>query len=486
MEILVLQHRYLLHFLSIVSLCIFLVQPAENALATEQRSTAFIHANLIPMTSEIILKDQTVIVKSNFISNIGPSSKAEIPSEARVIDCRNAFLMPGLADMHMHLRYAWMSEIWPVSPLKLYLANGVTTIRCFGPRGKTGRYGFKWRKEIELGRLDGPRILTCGPTLRGHFSEDPENIVIRQKYQGFDFIKIYSFVTRAEYHTIMATAKKLQIYAAGHIPFQVGLEGVLAEGMVEIAHIEEFLWELSDLDRSQHFENEGQWMAYAIGATFERFEPYFKLSKQERERRLEASAEEISQRIDGRPIAVCTTLVVDDIIVQKLFAPNQFLRKSENRYLPVGYLKRFREGQEKHQLQFKGGEVFAPFKYTLDKKLLKAFKNTNILLLLSTDAGTGGMGVVPGFSIHDELRILVENGFSPYEAIATGTVNASKVVKRMIGKDEFGIIAPGKRADLLLVSQNPLEDVANVRKIVGVMAAGRWYDQEALAKMLIK
>lgn len=69
----------------------------------------------------------------------------------------------GLADMHMHLRPDWLSDAWPVSPLKLYLANGVTTIRCFGPGDETGRYALTWRKEIESGRLVGPRILTCGP-----------------------------------------------------------------------------------------------------------------------------------------------------------------------------------------------------------------------------------------------------------------------------------------------------------------------------------
>lgn len=341
-------------------------------------------------------------------------------------------------------------------------------------------------RKLNWGCLDGPNILTCGPILRGHFDEDHEDIVIKQKYQGFDFIKIYSFVTKEEYHTIMAKAKKLQIYTAGHIPFQVGLEGVMTEGMDEVAHIEEFLWEFCDLDRRRYFESEGEWMAYAMGATFGRFEPYLKLNMQDREQRLETLAAGISKKLEGRPIAVCTTLVVDDIIVQKLFAPDQFLKKSKNRYLPSAYLKSFHEGQEKHQLQFKGGEVFAPFKYMLDKKLLKTFKNANIPLLLSTDAGTGRMGIVPGFSIHDELRILVENGFSPYEAIATGTVIASKIVKRMNGQDDFGTIAPGKRADLLLVEQNPLEDVANARKIRGVMAAGRWYDQGTLSKMLIQ
>jgi len=107
-----------------------------------------------------------------------------------------------------------------------------------------------------------------------------------------------------------------------------------------------------------------------------------------------------------------------------------------------------------------------------------------VLLLLGTDSGTGGMGIVPGYSIHDELRILVENGFSPYEAIAAGTVNAAIVVDRMTGDGNFGAIEEGKRADLILVGGNPLEDVGNIREPLGVMAAGRWYSQETLAELI--
>jgi len=229
-------HRLTFYLIPVFGFWIMWAQLTGSALAFEERPTAFIHTNLIPMTSAVVLSDHTVVVEGKRITIVGPSAQTAIPANAMVIDCQNAFLMPGLADMHMHLRYDWMSDAWPVSPLKLYLANGVTTIRCFGPRGKTGRYGLTWRKGVDAGHLVGPSILTCGPNLRGYFKDSPENMVISQKYNRFDFLKIYSYVTRDEYHTIVSTAKNLDFYTAGHIPFQVGLDGVLADPMDEIAH----------------------------------------------------------------------------------------------------------------------------------------------------------------------------------------------------------------------------------------------------------
>ena len=458
------------------------VQITGLAIASDNNFIAFTHANLIPMTTEAVIPDQTVLVQGNQIITAGSSSQTNIPPNSTEIDCRNAFLMPGLADMHIHFRHGWFDDKKPVSPLKLYLANGVTTVRCYGTRNQKNRYALAWREKIEAGDLAGPNIIPCGPQLRGHFKENPENIVIRQKYQHYDFIKVYSFVTKEEFHSIMSTAKKLDVYVAGHIPFQVGLDGVMAEGMNEIAHIEEFLWEFSDLDRQRYFESEGDWMTYAIQTTFNRFGPLLQLPPGEQEQKIESMVIAIIDKLKAKPIPVCTT--IDDVTVQKLFDPKRFLEKPENRYLPSSYLERFRMGREKHQLQFKGGEMFAPFKYLVNKKLLVALKAINTPLLLSTDAGTGGMGIVPGFSLHDELRILVDNGFTPYEALASGTVVASKIVQQMNGRDAFGTITPGKRADLLLLQENPLDDVANARKILGVMAAGRWYDRKAISEML--
>jgi hypothetical protein len=192
----------------------------------------------------------------------------------------------------------------------------------------------------------------------------------------------------------------------------------------------------------------------------------------------------IIEQLQSAGAPVCTTMVVDDVIQLKLFQPQTFLDRPENRYSPVGYLDLFRRGEEKHQLQFKGIEDLASFKYSIDRWILARLHQAGIPLLLGTDSGTGGMGIVPGFSVHDELRILTDNGLSPYEAIATGTTNAANAIERMTGKGDFGIIEVGQRADLILVQGNPLEDVANIRNPLGVMAAGRWYSRETLAQMI--
>jgi imidazolonepropionase-like amidohydrolase len=124
------------------------------------------------------------------------------------------------------------------------------------------------------------------------------------------------------------------------------------------------------------------------------------------------------------------------------------------------------------------------YKYDIDRWVLHGLHEAGVLLLLGTDSGTGGMGIVPGYSIHDELRILVENGFSPYEALATGTLNAAIATQRMSGEGDFGVIKAGKRADLILVSANPFVNIAAIRKPLGVMAAGRWYSRETLAELV--
>jgi len=445
---------------------------------------AFQNVNLVPMTDEIIVKKQTVLVKGKRFIEIGPAKTVAIRKNSKIIDGTGAFLMPGLADMHMHTRDNWDDWLgdWPVSPLYLYLANGVTTIRCFNPKGGSQKYVLRWRDKVNKGRLIGPNIYTSGPTIYGPVN-NPQKIVREQIAKGFDFIKLYSFLSREAFHQAMVTAKQAGKYTAGHIPFQVGLDGVLSEGMDEIAHIEELAWEFVDFDRNKGLKGR-EWMGYVIKTAYQQFKPYFGHNMGELEEIFGNAVSSVARKLHSENIPVCTTLFIDEVIVEKLFEPEQFLSKPENRYLPRKYLAAFRQGREKHQVQFRGGEDFAPFKRRVDRILFKYLKEAGVLLVLGTDAGTGWMGIVPGTSIHEELRILTENGFTPYEAIKTGTVNAAKVVEKMNGNGDFGTLEIGKRADLILLKNNPLKDISNIKNILGVMASGRWYEKAEMQKWI--
>jgi len=474
---------FVLLFLLLLTHCSKKSNPV--AVEPDEQVGGFIHINLITMTDNQVKTNQTVLIESTKITVIGPSDEIVIPENITCIDGTGAYLMPGLADMHVHTREDWLDKRWPVSPLILYLANGVTTIRDFGPSSQDISYPFQWRDEINAGTLDGPTIYTSGlrPGHPSTLDQEPQSIVMGNYARGVDFLKIYSYISRDDFHEVMSIAKQLGMYTAGHIPFPVGLNGVIAEGMNEIAHIEELDWEFVEFNRDTILAWQ-EWLPYLIESIYKQEDISLGFNQGLFSSKYGDLLSTMTNNIRAANIAVCTTIIVDDIIVQKLFDPGGFLSRPEVQYLPQEYLNAFNQGTEKHQRQFQGIEELATYKYDLDKMLLDKLHIGGVLLLLSTDSGIGEMGVVPGFSLHDELRILTENGFTPYEAIATGTVNASKVVEKMKGSSDFGTIEIGRRADLILVNKNPLDNVANIKDMKGVMANGRWYSKETLDKMI--
>ncbi len=280
----------------------------------------------------------------------------------------------------------------------------------------------------------------------------------------------------------MREAKKLGVYTAGHIPYAVGLEGVLSAGMNEIAHVEELDWEFFEFDRSRQLQP-GEWFKTLIQAVFKELDlsssSYFVDFKSENQ----STLENIANRLHTSGVSVCTTVDVAEVLWLKQFHSDAFLARPENKYLDPKYLESVRLGKEYQQLECRGIEDICAVKYDLDRWILSGLHEAGVELLLGTEA-IGGIGIVPGFSVHDELRILVENGFSPYEALLTGTVNAAKVVEMMTGAGDFGTIEIGKRADLILVLGNPLEDITTIRQPLGVMAAGKWYSEEQLAELI--
>ena len=463
-------------------LLILLIYTEGNVRAEPVTVTAFVKVNLVPMTEEAVIPDQTVLVQGTRIAAIGPSSQIKIPDSTITINGSNLYLMPGLADMHIHTDTKWLNGGWPVSPLHLFLANGVTTIRDFGPKGAPIDHALRWRDEIKHGRLRGPTIYAAGPILYGPV-KDAVKIVQEQEKQGFDFIKPYSFLSKEEFLDAVKTARTLDMYIAGHIPFAVGLDGILSAGMNEIAHIEELDFEFLDFDKTRTLGH-SEWFRTILQLASKQIGFVDNLSVDELKNRYQADIANIIRKLKASKIPLCTTLTVDYILVEKLFHTHRLISRSTSQYLPYGFFKTLEKGKNRHQIQFQGYEEFALFHFKLNQLLLRELHDGGVTLLLGTDSGPMGMGLVPGFSMHDEFRIMIENGFTPYEAIKTATVNAAHVIDKMKGEGNFGTLEVGKRADLLLVAGNPLENMNNLKKIEGVMAFGRWFDNATLQKMI--
>lgn len=445
--------------------------------------TAIVNVHVVPMTAEKIVKSQTILIKGDRIIKIEAADTIKLPGGCVIIEGNGAYLVPGLADMHMHTREDWQDSEWPVSPLSLFLANGVTTIRDFGPIGSLKTYPLRWREQIKKQALDGPAIYASGERLFASPLNDPAALVQWNHSQGFDFLKIYSYVSKKDFHAAMTKAQELNFYTAGHIPFPVGLDDVISAGMNEIAHIEELDFEFVAFNRDMLLSAK-KWLPYVIGQSMRQNDMSKGFNNENFLAKYGHTLTGIIQKIKAADMPVCTTLSVGDTIIQKLFQPGWFKTRPQIDYLPQAYMASFLTGREKHQQQFKGIESLAVFKYELEKLLLKKLHRAGVTLLLSTDCGTGSMGIVPGFSIHDELRILVENGFTPYQALATGTVNAARVIAKMNRGGDFGTITVGNRADLILVKGNPLEDIGRLKNIHGVMAAGKWYAKSRLDEMI--
>jgi imidazolonepropionase-like amidohydrolase len=457
-------------------------QARPSSSSTNEGSiTAFTHVNLIPMTAETVLENQSVLIEGSRIIVIGPSDEIPIPPDTAIIDGEGAYLMPGLADMHMHTNQDWDTDAWPVSPLVLYLANGVTTIRDFGPSGKDLTYVLEWRDQIKAGTRIGPTIYATGKILFASPLSDPRGLVRENHQLGFDFLKLYSYLSPEDAREALTTAKELEMYSAGHVPYAIGLENILAAGLDEIAHVEELLFAFIEYDRKQQLAPDA-WLSYLISSAMGQFDLASGFKQAEFAHLHAETMQHILKELRTYGTPICTTMVVDDVIQHKLFELDAFLARPEIGFFPTAYLDLLRLGEEKHQLQFSGIEDLAVYKYGIDRWLLTELHQAGVPLLLGTDSGI--MAVVPGFSIHDELRILVENGFTPYEALVSGTVNASAVVEKMVGVDDFGTIEIGKRADLLLLGTNPLEDVSALTDLRGVMATGRWFSEDELDQML--
>ncbi len=436
---------------------------------------AFRDVSLVPMTSAVVLPHQTVLVKEGRIVAVGDSRTVSVPPGATVIEGTGKYLMPGLADMHVHFG---LIE-WETPDANLYLANGVTTVRDLTQGGPVSSIK-RWSADFNAKKRLGPTIYNAW-TLWGNEAHLHDAVPLI-KANGYDCLKVNDFYTRADFVRVVKDARDHGLYTLGHVPYPLSMEELIASGIRELSHVELLPIMLVD---DPGFESlpKSQWGDEVFRRMSELLTPVHGDASGSELQKLKTRLGAEILKLKNSGITITTTLVCDqalDLVYNNLHG---VVQRPESKYLAPRFWDDLMKGKEKNAY-FRGREWAAKTFYDLVMFSAGEIRKNGIPIVAGTDSGPVFIGIVPGFSLHEELRLLVEAGYTPYEALSAATRNASEVVARMTGRDEFGTVEVGKRADLLLVAGNPLESPATAARPLGVMTAGVWLSRPELDGLL--
>lgn len=439
-----------------ILILMLILLPVAAAPASEG-ATAFVNVSVFHPGQARVADHQTVLVERDLITRVGDKEAVTVPDGARVIDGEGRYLMPGLAEMHAHIPGRDAGKQYVEDVLFLFVANGVTTIR--------GMLGEPWhlqlRQQVADGQIIGPRIVTSGPSFNGNTVTSPAQAAEkarRQKAAGYDFLKLHPGLTEAEYQAFANAARAVDIPFAGHISRDAGLDRTLAAGQATIDHLEGYVEALVPPDKRDEAGEPG---FFGLGVA------------------AHADPERIGEL--ARATADSDTWVVPtDALLAHVAgdtSTDELLGRPGMQYVSAEQRQQWRDRRERFTGE-RDPEVSKRF-LELRLKLIKALHEAGAGLLLGSDAPQ--VFNVPGFSIHHELDRLVRAGLSPSQALATGTSN----VARFLDAEEwFGTVREGLSADLILLDDNPSEDVKALRQPAGVMLRGEWFDRETLDKHL--
>ncbi|MCD4714865.1 MAG: amidohydrolase family protein, partial [Clostridiales bacterium] len=399
------------------------------------------NVNILPMTSEIVMENMSVVISDGLIHQITDSNEVYF-DDYQIIDCKNKFLIPGLIDAHVHLYENEGHE------LKLFLANGITTVRNMW--GNMSLFNsnpsfdvLNLKRKIQNKELLGPRIINtsrllndeplhqAGSIVLSNVS-DVENVVKGIVNDGYDFIKIYDNLKLEVFDEIMKVAKKYNIKVVGHRPTEVSLDRFLNSDIHSIEH------------------------------TF-----YF-------------DYDSVDNVVKSKKYVV-PTLVTEWYFDRLMNAENQdfydkemlkFANKNNKDGFWFAFMPLFK------QIRDDQNSMFYQFKYENEKKKIEKLVQLGGELVAGTDYANAF--TYAGFSLHNELELLKDCGASNYQVLKAATINAAKCLEL----DEIGTIETGKHADLVLLNSNPLDEIINTRDIEMVIANGQIFEKEKLEELM--
>ncbi len=417
------------------------------------------------MDREVILEDQTVVIRDGHIEAV--SRAADVDSrQMRVIDGHGKWLMPALADMHVHF--------WDPTEANLFLANGIAHVRNMWG----APLHLAWQQKVKSGEVPGPRVTTTSPIVDGAgpdgrtiwpgsvllaTPEEAGPLVARLADRGYAQIKAYSALQPEPLRALGAAAKARGIPITGHCPSSVRYEQAIDAGMSCFEHLAAI--------ENGHLRDGGHQLPVAANR-IERFRLLPQLDLE--------SIHVLADRLAREQIWNCPTLVV---LRQMTLSRDDALATPHLEYVRPHTRDAWdpKEDFRFRAMPFTRDALVAAAREADEvlRRVVGALRDAGAPLLLGTD--TPNPYVVPGFSIHQELAHLRGAGLSPYEVFRTGTTEAARFLGQ---QDDWGTVAPGRRADLVLLSRDPLRHVDALRHVEHLFVNEHEFDRPALDELL--
>jgi imidazolonepropionase-like amidohydrolase len=442
--------------------------PASAPEPAQAEAIALIHGTVIDGTGAPEQLGMTVITAGGHIVDIGKDGEVQLPQNAHIVDASGKFLIPGLIDMHVHT--SWDPSF--VRPM--LLANGVTSVREMFAKDR--RAIQLRRAELAHGEILGPRILAAGQIIDGEGGPWPGSVIVAnaeqarqavdaEKRDGFDYVKVYSALSRDEFFAIADEAKRDNIPFAGHVPGSVSVIEASNAGQKSFEHLYGILLACSSREDELRGHSRSPYQEEQIEAT--------SVSAQKAESLFELLKKNGTWQTPTLVVLRNAALHDDPQVVASFLDPERL------QYVPYSLRLMWALGLKVTPKMTPQQLEISRTYFETESRIVGDMQRAGVGVLAGTD--TPNPYVYPGFALHDELELLVSAGLTPMEALETATRNPA----RFLGmSDSIGTIEKGKAADLVLLDSDPLIDIRNTRKIDAVFVAGKMFDRPALDEIL--
>jgi imidazolonepropionase-like amidohydrolase len=434
------------------------------------------NATVIDVSNGALRRGQTIVVDGNHIVRVGLPSTA-VAAGGQVVDVKGMYVIPGLWDMHTHAYFGWSRDFGDSYVLPMFIANGVTGIRDMGSDLDSV---LQARNLVAAHRLTGPRMVVSGPMLDGPrvtfaasiaiaTQDDGRKAVRLLKSKGVDFVKIQSGVPRDAYPAIADEAKKHGLPFDGHVPDAIRASEAIAAGQRTFEHLIG-IFEASTPDEDaflsrRYGAGKDPSVNKSLAAFLDRYDP-------SRERT-------IIERLAASGVWQCPTLFWER--GQWLVDVIDWRQDSDIAYTPRTWIEKKYPSSQKSIAESMDSDPLDVRRRFVEHELeiVRALHAAGVPFLAGTDT-PAGVDVTPGISLHLELQRFVDAGLTPLEALQTATINPARFFGRT---SDFGSVQAGRLADLLILSANPLEDIANTRTISGLVADGKYWAPTEIGRL---